>query len=186
MKAAIDHSPFLISGITAAFLIWASPLPAATTYTATLAGNQVVPSVSTSASGTAAITLNQPAGPSGPSVIDFQVSFTGISSGWTTARLYGPAAVGQIGAQLFDFDADNSPFDPLPGTTSGTLNGMDNSISDSLKNALASGVVYIEIRSNAFPGGEIRGQLTAVPEPSTYFLLGTFAFGLAFSRKRSA
>ena len=37
---------------------------------------------------------------------------------------------------------------------------------------LQAGLTYFNIHTNIFPGGEIRGQLQAVPEPATLILLG--------------
>lgn len=45
--------------------------------------------------------------------------------------------------------------------------------------AMAAGEAYWNIHSTTFPGGEIRGFLVAVPEPSSMALLGLGAVGLA-------
>jgi MYXO-CTERM domain-containing protein len=45
---------------------------------------------------------------------------------------------------------------------------------------LAAGRAYVNVHTNLYPGGEIRGFLTTVPEPSTFLLgaLGLAALGL--------
>jgi hypothetical protein len=53
---------------------------------------------------------------------------------------------------------------------------------------LNAGNAYLNVHTTMFPGGEIRGQLAAVPEPSTWLLLtGGFAImGLGLRRRRRA
>lgn len=51
-------------------------------------------------------------------------------------------------------------------------------------NGLQNGQTYFNIHSNAFPGGEIRGQLQPVPEPATLILLGTGLAGAAMRMRK--
>jgi hypothetical protein len=51
-------------------------------------------------------------------------------------------------------------------------------------NGLLAGQTYLNIHSNAFPGGEIRGQLQPVPEPATLILLGTGLAGAAMRMRK--
>jgi len=51
-------------------------------------------------------------------------------------------------------------------------------------NGLQAGQTYFNIHSNAFPGGEIRGQLQPVPEPATLILLGTGLAGVAMRMRK--
>ena len=53
-------------------------------------------------------------------------------------------------------------------------------------NGLLNGTAYFNIHSSAFPGGEIRAFVTAVPEPQTYALMlaGLGVLGWAARRKQ--
>lgn len=56
-----------------------------------------------------------------------------------------------------------------------------------LANAMAAGEAYWNIHSQTFPGGEIRGFLIAIPEPTTCALLalGVAGFSCVTRRRRS-
>ena len=57
-----------------------------------------------------------------------------------------------------------------------------------LINGLLGGLTYLNVHTNAFPGGEIRGFVVQVPEPETYALLlaGLAMIGIAMRKRRRA
>jgi hypothetical protein len=77
-----------------------------------------------------------------------------------------------------------SSWNPAFVTANGTIAGAENA----LANAMAGGQAYWNIHSASIPGGEIRGFLVAVPEPSSLALagLGVAAFATRMWCKRRA
>ena len=49
---------------------------------------------------------------------------------------------------------------------------------------LNSGLAYANIHNSVFPGGEIRGQLAAVPEPATWGMTGLALAGVLLAGLR--
>lgn len=71
-------------------------------------------------------------------------------------------------------------YSPLQGALTSPLNA------DQFASALSAGDLYLNIHTNTFGAGEIRGQINAsVPVASTALLMGIAGLGLARSRRRS-
>lgn len=93
------------------------------------------------------------------------------------------APVGVPGPIVHFFD--NVTLGGPNGTFSGTWSALDNPrpLTDALAAELIAGNTYFNIHSTFAGGGEIRGQILVVPEPSA---LGLAALGLTLlARRRS-
>jgi hypothetical protein len=153
----------------------------------------------------ATVTLNTTA-----QTLRVQETFSGLGSGTTASHIHCClASPGQPGVNVmvatttpsfpgfplgvtsgtFDMTFDltqassyNPAFITSPFNPSGTVAGAESA----LVTALLAGETYINIHTTNFPGGEIRGFLSAVPEPSTWamLLLGFLGLGFMFHRSR--
>lgn len=118
-------------------------------FTAALTGSQEVPSVSTSASGSARLHLNPL-----QDTVTIQVTTSGLSGPITGAHLHSGIA-GQNGPVVKGLQIRG---DVVTGTWRENDNQMP--LTDSLRNALLNGELYVNIHTAAHPDGEIRGQVT--------------------------
>jgi len=107
-------------------------------------------------------------------------TFAGLSANSTAAHIHGPSGpLPATASVLYDFTPGGLNLATL-GSTSGGINGTFGlvpksggayTVSQQMAD-LNAGLWYLNVHSTAFPGGEIRGQILAVPEPSTLALVG--------------
>ncbi len=126
------------------------------TYAADLRGSNEVPPNSSTAFGSAFITIDTVS-----NTLFWEVNESGIVSP-TLSHIHGQAAAGVNASVLINFATSASAFTGGRLTGSISIAGLS---SDNL-NALLTNPsnFYVNVHSLAFPGGEIRGQLTAANE----------------------
>jgi hypothetical protein len=124
----------------AATLAFASAVALAGTMDVKLSGNQEVPAVTTSGSGSGSITIND----------DGSVSGSVTASGFTpTAAHIHQAAAGKNGPVIVPFTKEGDKFSAPAGAK----------LSPEQIKAFKAGDLYVNIHSAAHPGGEVRAQL---------------------------
>jgi len=110
----------------------------------------------------------------------FNDTWSGLSAPATATHIHAAAPIGSNAPVFIPFTLANGF---VAGTTSGSVS-YSGTLSSTAASQLLDGLFYVNVHSTLFPGGEIRGQLLPVPEPSTYALCGVAALGLLVLRRR--
>ena len=145
-------------------------LNGATGFTAGLEGAQEVPPNGSTGKGTAVLSLT-------PSGLRFELTVDGLTGPITGAHIH-RAPTGSNGPVVRDIQPE------FVGTTGTGLWRMDDAsaLTADLVAALIAGDLYINVHTAAFPGGEIRGQIT--PRPG--LLASSYSARLTGAQERPA
>ncbi len=162
----------------AAMLMFAAATSEAATiqWTASLDQAQEVPAPSPvpGAAGSAFGTIDTDTG-----LLDWNLSFSGLSGPAIGAHFHGPGAVGVTAPVVVDIGSISGLNTPTIGFAT---------ISLAAAQQLLDGLFYINIHTTLNPSGEIRGQVAPVPLPAA-LPLAVLAFaalaGLAARRRRT-
>jgi len=139
---------------------------------ATLRGFNEVPAKFTAGQGSFRAIIDQTA-----RTITFTLTFSGLSGPPTASHIHFAQKDVNGGVQVFFCDGTGHPACPTgtSGTITGTVTaadviatvpdqGIENGEFDKLVQAILAGKTYVNIHSAQFPGGEIRGQISADDE----------------------
>ncbi|HRI16974.1 MAG TPA: CHRD domain-containing protein [Burkholderiaceae bacterium] len=182
---------------TAAALALARPaLAHESVYAAPLLGASEVPSNPSPGSGTTIVTIDFDL-----VTMRVQASFSGLLGDVTAAHIHCcvlPGANVGVASQTPSFTG--FPTGVKAGTYDHTFDmalassynaafitangGTVGSAFNALVLGLDAGKAYLNIHTNLYTGGEIRGLLVAVPEPETYALMLAGLTGVAFAARR--
>jgi len=147
MKISMSRREIVVTACLAGLAAWAAPsLAAPLSFKVPLTGGQQVPPVQTAATGTAELTYD-PA----TRIVTWSVSYSGLSGPATMAHFHGPAAEGKNGPPVIWLAEKGAAVaNPIKGQAT---------LTPEQAQQLTAGDWYINVHTQANPGGEIRGQV---------------------------
>ncbi len=155
-------------------------------YTLNLDGTQEVAPNMSPAAGSAQITVDDTA-----DTISFVLTAFTLQGTFANAHIHGQALPGSNAGVVFGMLSNADAFGPvtvgsfmIPNSYALVGSNKASSAADAIN--AAPWLYYVNLHTSAYPGGEIRGQLAPVPEPSTYALLlgGLGVVGFLAARRR--
>lgn len=118
------------------------------------------------ATGSATLTLD-----TDTNALTWDITWADLGSAATAMHFHGPALPNQSTGVVVDVGVAGPP---VVGNAT---------ITEAQESDLLAGLWYLNLHTTGFPGGEIRGQVEVVPEPTTLALLAGGLGLLAVTRK---
>lgn len=185
--------------LVSAALLAASPARAALLFEAFLDGPSEAPPNASPGTGHVTVLFDDVA-----HTLTIDAMFADLIGVTTVAHIHAPTAIpfdGAIGVAVtpgtlpgFPMGVTSGTYDVVldladPATYTGTFLALGDGTAAAAEALLLSsfqeGRAYFNVHSDVFPGGEIRGFLTEVPEPAAAGLLVLGLSGLLYARRRS-
>ena len=194
--------------LAVALLLCAAALPAQAapiSFSASLVGSEEVPPSGSPATGSTLVTIDPVA-----HTLRVQVSFAGLLAPTTASHIHvkgglndtnladnvGPVFTTTPTFLGFPLGVQTGTYDQTFNTlAAGTYNpallnnaaigGSTALAEQALFAGIISGNSYLNVHTTLFPGGEIRGTLDPVPEPTSLMLVGTGLLAFVSMRRRS-
>jgi len=178
-------------------MLASSAFAATTTYTAVASGPAEAVPVASPGYSIATIVIDDVA-----NTLQLSSPFSQLLGNTTGAHIHAATATPLTGTAGVAVPLDGFPLGETSGTYAATFNLLDagtytaaylsanggsvRTARDALLSDIIENRAYLNIHTNLYPGGEIRGFIVAnpVPEPSTYAMLALGLAGVGFAARR--